>query len=406
MAELEYWLWLTTRKGLGPAGALTVIDHFITPERAYYGEQEDYDALPLPPHVRQSLLDKSMDGANKILGDCDRLGVRVMTFQDADYPQRLRQIETPPVVLYIRGRTFRFDEEPAIAVVGMRKCSQVSQVRAERFGMELAANGALVVSGIAEGIDCSAVRGALKGGGPVVSLLAGGVDVPFPWENRFLFEDVAAAGALISEYPPGTPHKGSHFDPRNRILSGLCLGVLAVECKPSGGTMLTVNHALNQGREVYAVPVGLDEQCARGTNWLIKERRAKLVEKAEDILEDFVELFPVKLAGLAPLPRPVAEARLSARLEDKPAPEVREKTESPSPARESVPREQQKSRFTDDELAILAAAEKTALTADELVEKTQIPAKRVLSALTMLQVQGAVEERPGRRFYALVELEN
>lgn len=406
MAELEYWLWLTTRKGLGPAGALTVIDHFITPERAYYGEQEDYDALPLPPHVRQSLLDKSMDGANRILGDCDRLGVRIMTFQDADYPQRLRQIEVPPVVLYIRGRTFRFDEEPAIAVVGMRKCSQVSQVRAERLGMELAANGALVVSGIAEGIDCSAVRGALKGGGPVVSLLAGGVDVPFPWENRFLFEDVAAAGALISEYPPGTPHKGSHFNPRNRILSGLCLGVLAVECKPSGGTMLTVNHALDQGREVYAIPVGLDEQCARGTNWLIKERRAKLVEKAEDILEDFVELFPVKLAGLAPLPRPVAEARLSAQLEDKPAPEVRERAEPAPPDRERVPLSQQKSRFTDDELAILAAAEKSALTADELVEKTQIPAKRVLSALTMLQVQGAVEERPGRRFYALVELEN
>ena len=271
--------------------------------------------------------------------------------------------------------------------------------------MELAANGALVVSGIAEGIDCSAVRGALKGGGPVVSLLAGGVDVPFPWENRFLFEDVAAAGALISEYPPGTPHKGSHFNPRNRILSGLCLGVLAVECKPSGGTMLTVNHALDQGREVYAIPVGLDEECARGTNWLIKEGRAKLVEKAEDILEDFVELFPAKLAGLAPLSRSVAEARLSTPVEDKPAPEVREKAEPAPPTREIIPREQQKSRFTDDELAILAAAEKTALTADELVEKTQIPAKRVLSALTMLQVQGAVEERPGRRFYALVELE-
>ena len=405
MAELEYWLWLTTRKGLGPAGALTVIDHFITPERAYYGEREDYDALPLPPHARQSLLDKSMDGANKILGDCDRLGVRVMTFQDADYPQRLRQIEVPPVVLYIRGRTFRFDEEPAIAVVGMRRCTQVSQIRAERFGMELAANGALVVSGIAEGIDCSAVRGALKGGGPVVSLLAGGVDVPFPWENRFLFEDVAAAGALISEYPPGTPHKGSHFNPRNRILSGLCLGVLAVECEPGGGTMLTVNHALEQGREVYAVPVGLDENCARGTNRLICERKAKLVEKAEDILEDFVELFPVKLAGLAPLPRPVAEARLSARLEDKPAPETRKKAEPAPSDRERVPLSQQKDRFTDDELAILAAAARTALTADELVEKTQIPAKRVLSALTMLQVQGAVEERPGRRFYALVELE-
>lgn len=405
MAELEYWLWLTTRKGLGPAGALTVIDHFITPERAYYGEREDYDALPLPPFARESLLDKSMDGANKILGDCDRLGVRVMTFQDAGYPQRLRQIGVPPVVLYIRGKTFRFDEEPAIGVVGMRRSTQAGRARAERFGMELAANGALVVSGIAEGIDCCAVRGALKGGGPAVSVLAGGVDVPFPWENRYLFEDVAAAGALISEYPPGTPHKGSHFNPRNRILSGLCVGVLAVECESTGGTMLTVNHALEQGREVYAVPVGLDEQCARGTNRLIRERKAKLAERAEDILEDFAELFPAKLAALAPLSRSVAEARLSAPREDKPVPEPPKKAESAPSARELIPREQQKSRFTDDELAILAAAARSALTADELVEKTQIPAKRVLSALTMLQVQGAVEERPGRRFCALVELE-
>ena len=405
MAELKYWLWLTTRKGLGPAGALALIDYFTTPERAYYGDREDYESLPLSPLTRESLLDKSMDGADRILGDCDRLGVRLMTFQDADYPQRLREISVPPAVLYIRGRAFRFDEEAAIGVVGMRRCTQVSQVRAERMGMELAADGALVVSGIAEGIDCCAVRGALKGGGPAVSVLAGGVDVPFPAENRYLFEDVAAVGALISEYPPGTPHKGSHFKPRNRILSGLCLGVLAVECETQGGTMLTVNHALEQGREVYALPVGLDEKCARGTNRLISEGKARLVEGAGDILSDFADLYPAKLARLAPLARPVAEARLSA---DKPAPErpeTAERGEEKRPGRERVPKEKQQQRFTDDELAILAAAAETALTADEIVERTQIPARRALSALTMLQLQGAVEERPGRRFFALVELE-
>lgn len=405
MAELKYWLWLTTRKGLGPAGALALIDYFTTPERAYYGDREDYESLPLSPLTRESLLDKSMDGADRILGDCDRLGVRLMTFQDADYPQRLREISVPPAVLYIRGRAFRFDEEAAIGVVGMRRCTQASQVRAERMGMELAADGALVVSGIAEGIDCCAVRGALKGGGPAVSVLAGGVDVPFPAENRYLFEDVAAVGALISEYPPGTPHKGSHFKPRNRILSGLCLGVLAVECETQGGTMLTVNHALEQGREVYALPVGLDEKCARGTNRLISEGKARLVESAGDILSDFADLYPAKLARLAPLARPVAEARLSA---DKPAPErpeTAERGEEKRPGRERVPKEKQQQRFTDDELAILAAAAETALTADEIVERTQIPARRTLSALTMLQLQGAVEERPGRRFFALVELE-
>ena len=406
MAELKYWLWLTTRTGLGAVGALSVLDCFTTPERAYYGEREDYDVLNLPPFVKNSLMDKSMDEANRILGECDRLGIRIMTFQDADYPQRLRQIADPPVILYIKGKSFHFDEEAAIGVVGARKSSVKSRERAERFGMELASSGALVVSGIAEGIDSSAITGALRGGGPVVSLLAGGADKIFPRESRFLYEDVAAAGALISEYPPGTPHKGDHFNPRNRILSGLSLGVLAVECEPAGGTMLTVNHALNQGREVFAVPIGLDEQSARGTNRLIHDCKAKLVENARDILEDFVDLFPAKLSALAPLSPEVARARLSG--EDKPqavqkAP--KEQKEAPAPSREVVPRDQQKSRFTDDELAILAAASKAALTADEVVEKTQIPAKRVLSALTMLQLQGAVEERPGRRYYALVELE-
>lgn len=405
MAELKYWLWLTTRKGLGPAGALAALDHFITPERVYYGGREDYEALPLTPFARQSLLDKSMDEPNQILGDCDRLGLRIMAFQDADYPQRLRQIAVPPVVLYIKGKVFRFDEEPAIAVVGMRKCSLRGRERAERFGMELASSGALVVSGIAEGVDCHAVRGALKAGKPAVSVLAGGVDMEFPYENRFLYQDVAAAGALISEYPPGTPHKGDHFNPRNRILSGLCLGVLAVECEPAGGTMLTVNHALDQGREVFAVPIGLNEQSARGTNRLIHDCKARLVENAGDILEDFVDLYPAQLSALAPLSPEVARARLSVENTQASPKASRERKEPPSPDREMVPKGRQKSRFTDDELAILAAASKAALTADEVVEKTQIPAKRVLSALTMLQLQGAVEERPGRRYYALVELE-
>ncbi len=403
MADLEYWLWLTSRKGLGPVGALAVLDHFGSPERAYYGARADYEVLALPPFVQSSVLDKSMDEPNRILGDCDRLGLRIMTFQDADYPQRLRQIGDPPVVLYIKGKTFRFDEEAAVAVVGMRKCTAASRTRAERFGMELAAGGALVVSGIAEGIDSCAVMGALKSGKPVVSMLAGGVDRIFPAENRYLYEDVAAAGALISEYPPGTPHKGDHFKPRNRILSGLCLGVLAIECEPTGGTMLTVNHAMEQGRDLFAVPIGLDEKAARGTNQLIRDFKAKLVERGEDILTEYVSRFPAKLAGQAALPPTVAQARMSVKR-DKP---VREPPRPEAAAsREVVPKSQQKSRFTDDELAILAATANTALTADEVVEKTGIPAKRVLSALTMLQVGGTVEEQPGRRFCALVKLED
>ena len=409
MADQKYWLWLTSRKGLGAAAALAVLDHFTTPERAYYGGKEDYAPLPLPPYAKNSLLDKSLDEPNRILGECDRLSVRIMTFQDSDYPQRLKQIDVPPVVLYIKGKTFRFDEEAAIGVVGMRRCTAKSRERAERAGMELASSGALVVSGIAEGIDSCAVTGALKAGKPVVSMLAGGVDRVFPKESRYLYEDVAAAGALISEYPPGTPHKGDHFNPRNRILSGLCLGVLAVECEPRGGTMLTINHALTQGREVFAFPIGLDEQAARGTNRLIRDYKARLVENARDILINYVEQYPTKLAAIAPLSPKVVQARMSEQKDKLTAEPARpEEISQPAPAarRERIPRSQQKARFTDDELAILAAVAKSSLTADEIVEKTQISARYVLSALTMLQVEGALEEQPGRRFCALVELEN
>ena len=264
MAALKYWLWLTNLEGMDAVGALTVLDHFVTPERAYYADPEEYELLPLRPGLSQALLDKGMDGAERILEACERLGLRVMTFQDADYPQRLRALADPPAVWYILGRTFHFDEAAAIAVVGTREPSGYGRVAAEKLGLELSAGGALVLSGIAEGLDACAIRGALNGGGPVVSVLAGGVDMIFPPKHGYLYADVAAKGALISEYPPGTKHRGYHFPRRNRILSGLSLGVLAVECRPFGGTMSTVNHALEQDRDVFAVPGAIDAPMSEG----------------------------------------------------------------------------------------------------------------------------------------------
>ena len=410
MSALKYWIWLASRRGLGPAGALTVLDYFVTPERAYYAGREEYEVLPLLPSQRRSLADKSLDQAERILGDCDRLGLRIMTFQDADYPQRLRALADPPMVLYIRGRVFRFDEEAAIGVVGARDPTPYGEKWAERFGLELASGGALVVSGIAKGLDTCAIKGALKAGGPVVSVLGGGVDVPYPPQNRYLHEDVAAAGALISEYPPGTENVGSHFPQRNRILSGLCLGVLAVECRPFGGTMSSAQCALDQDRDLFAVPGALDAPMSEGTNLLI-QRGAKLVTCGRDILEEYWDRFPEKLKGSAPLTPEAARERLEdldRRREEPPAavPEAGPaEAPAPAPARELVPRGEQKTRFTDDQIAVLAAMEDKVRSADQLVDLTQIPTKRVLSALTMLLVQGAVEEHPGKRFSALVELE-
>lgn len=413
MAALNYWLWLTGRKGIGSAGLLTLLDHFGGPERVYYASEEELEQLSLNAAQREALLDKDLSRSDAILGECERLGVQIMTIQDADYPQRLRAIADPPAVLYIRGRAIRFDEEAAIAVVGARTPSVYGQRWAERFGLELADGGAVVVSGIAEGLDSCALRGAMKAGGTVVSVLAGGVDVPFPRQNRYLYEDVAASGALISEYPPGTPHLGAHFIQRNRILSGLCLGVLAVECRPFGGTMSTVSHALEQNRDVFAVPGSLDAPMSEGTNLLIRQG-AKLVTCGRDILEEYWGRFPGKLGRAAPMTPEAVQERLDDLRNTRrvAAPKLREAASGEKPpkavsgsGREIIPRQEQKRRFTDDELALLAAVSRESRTADELVELTQIPAKRVLSALTMLQVQGAMEERPGKRFYALVTLE-
>ena len=414
MAALKYWLWLTSRRGMDSVSALKVVECFGSPERAYYAEDSEYSQLPIRPALKKSLTDHSLDRAEEILADCERLDLRIMTIQDADYPQRLRQIADPPVVLYIRGKVFDFDRECAIGVVGTRTPTTYGEKYARRFGLELSSGGALLVSGIAEGLDSCAIRGALKGGGPVVSVLAGGVDVPFPPQHRFLYEDVAAVGALISEYPPGSPHRGFHFLRRNRILSGLSLGILAVECRPYGGTMSTVGHALEQDRDVFAIPGALDAPMSEGTNRLIQQG-AKLVTCGRDILCEYWDRFPEKLAPSLPLTPEAAQARLegleqgreengqTAPPPEQQAPEPQATQQEPD--REFIPRQVQRDRFTDDELAILYALADKELPADEVVELTQIPARRVLSALTMLQVQGTVEEHPGRRFSSHVELE-
>lgn len=410
MTALKYWLWLTTRRGLDTRDALTLLDHFVTPERIYYADAEEYEWLDLRPNRRQALQDKNLEIPEKILGDCERLGLHIMTIQDADYPQRLRQLSDPPLVLYIKGRMFHFDEEAAIAVVGARQATPYGEKYAEQFGMELTAGGALVISGMAEGLDSCAIRGALKAGGPVVSVMAGGLDIPFPPRNRYLMEDVAAVGALISEYPPGTPHLGYHFPRRNRVLSGLALGVLAVECRPFGGTMSTVNHALDQDRDVFAIPGALDAPMSQGTNLLIQQG-AKLVTKGTDILEEYQDRFPVKLSRANSMSDEAARARLEdaqQERERRAAPKQKESAPPPEPdvpQRRKISRAEQKEQLTDDELAILSGLGSKTRTADELVELTQIPTRRVLSAMTMLQVQGLVEEKAGRRFASLVELE-
>lgn len=412
MASLKYWLWLATRKGLGGLGPVRLLERFGTPEQVYFARAEEYNMVDgLSRLGRESLADKELSHTDEILGECGRLGLRVLTLQDADYPERLRQIPDPPIVLYIKGRLPAFDEEAAIGVVGARKPSMYGVQMASKLGYELARGGALVVSGIARGLDTAAIEGALRAGGKVVSVLGGGADVYYPRENRWLYEDVAAAGALITEYPPGTENKGMHFPIRNRIISGLCLGVVAVECEQRSGTMSTMNRALEQDRDLFAVPGAVDAPMSQGTNLLIQQG-AKLVTNGNDILCEYRDRYPAKLAPRVMEEDDVKRQRLESvdgRQQHEfsaPAPAAEVAKPEPADKREVLSVNEAKTRFTDDGLAVLIALDDKSRCVDELVEQTQVPVRRVTSALTMLQLGGAVEERPGRRFVSCIRLKN
>lgn len=401
MASLKYWLWLATRKGVGVQGMHTVLDHFGTPERAFFADPAECELLP--SGLGRAIQDRSMTEVERVLADCDRLGIRIMTLQDADYPERLHQLEDAPCVLYLKGKIPNLDEEVAVGVVGTRQASEYGKTVAKRLGLELVRGGAVVVSGIAAGIDACAVRGALQAGGTAVCVLGGGIDVPYPWENRFLYEDVAASGLLISEYPPGTENRGSHFPVRNRIISGLSLGIVVVEAREFGsGAMITADKALEQNRDVFAVPGNVDAIHSRGCIRLIQQG-AKPVLCAEDILEEYRDRYPARLK-VNRMSAKEEKERLEAIVEPAPT-SVRQKTpvDKEKDKEYSVIKRPADS-FTDDELALIHAMQGKPCQADELVERTQIPARRVLSALTMLQIAGCVAEKPGKRFVCLVEL--
>lgn len=410
MSNLKHWIWLTHRKGLAGQNAVRVLEHFGTPEQACFADRGAYEMMDgLPEETLRSLEDKRLDGADRILGDCDRLGIRLLTIQDATYPERLAAIYQPPMVLYWKGKQIAFDEEVAIAIVGTRSATPYGVQVAAQLSAGLTRSGALVMSGIAQGIDAAAIRGALKAGGPVVSVLGGGIDVIYPKYHRELYEDVAAVGALISEYPPGTEPLGTHFPIRNRIISGLSVGVIAVESARYGGTLHTVSHALDQNREVFAVPGPVGASESEGTNRLIQEGVAKLILNEDDVLCEFMDRFPGKLRLMWPMEPEAERQRLEGAAIVPPQSEPRKtknagKTASQKEKEEYLLWADCKDKLTDDQRELLLSMGGGTFLADDLVERTQIPARRVLSALTLLQIQGYVLEESGKRFKAAVKL--
>ena len=294
MSNLKYWLWLTSLREPRNTEKRELLRRLGGPERLYYAEEEELALTGLGRRGVEALADKSMDAAERILERCDSLGLRILTMEDTEYPQRLKSVYDPPLLLYVQGRLPQFDDECAVAVVGTRTCTPYGELSAEKLSFAMAKQGALILSGLAKGIDAAAHRGALRAGGCTVGVIAGGHDIVYPPSSRYLYEDVAAAGAILSEYPPGTEHRGSHFPVRNRIISGLSVAALVVEAPVRSGALITAHTALEQGRDVFAVPGPIDAPMSAGCIQLLREG-AGIAAESGDILLHFESRFPGKL---------------------------------------------------------------------------------------------------------------
>ena len=391
MSALKYWVWLAECRGVSNQAVLALLRHFGSPEDVFYADTGEILLTEgITREQAKALEDHKLDKADKILADCQRLGLRILTIQDAEYPGRLQNIYDPPCLLYVKGRLPAIDETAAVAVVGTRDCTPYGVACAEKLGYGLASGGAVVVSGLAKGIDAAASRGALRAGGVTVGVVGNGLDVHYPYESRYLYEDIAAAGALLSEYPPGTEPAGSHFPARNRIISGLSLATLVVEAPERSGALITAETALEQGRDVFAVPGPIDAPASVGCNRLIRDG-AGLVSDAWDILREYAGRFPEKLKQEEAREQPAVLGY-----------QARQKSE-PKPVPPSL--DMKKSDLTDDQLALLRAMsdEEPALV-DDLIEQTGIPTRRVLSALTLLEMEHMVTQHSGKRYTRAVTL--
>ena len=402
MAALKYWGWLTTLPGLGQRTKLQLLEHFASPEEIYFAPEEE---LLLAEGVTKTqcalLADKSLDRAEKVLEDCAKDGQFLLTMDDAAYPARLRNIYDPPLLLYGKGSLPLFDEEVAVTVVGTRSCTPYGVKAASELGYELAKQGALLVSGMAKGIDGEALRGALRAGGFTAAVLGGGADVVYPAANRRLYEDIAATGVILSEYPPGTEPRGEHFPVRNRLLSALSVATLVVEAPERSGALITAATALEQGREVFAVPGPFDAPMSRGCNGLIREG-AGLVCEAWDVLSFYESRYPHKLrllrAKLPPLPKGAPETESG-----EPAKPVEEAP--PAPALPVLDISQDPGGLTDDQIAVLSVLHTDIPTlTDDAAILADLPVRRVLSALTVLEIDGYVCRQGARSFLRTVEL--
>jgi len=344
---------------VGPVTARQLISGFGSPDKVFSADLHDLLTMPGMTKARAGSIRKfsGWDEVEKQVRTMEKKGISALCYGDTGYPDILREIPDSPVVIYIKG-DYNSDDRYAIAVVGSRKYSPYGETVATRISSELAASGFTIISGMARGIDTFAHRSALSAGGRTIAVLGSGLDVYYPAENRGLMQKIAGSGCAMSEFPPGTPPNRENFPRRNRLISGLAMGVLVVEAAEASGSLITASIALEQNREVFAVPGNIISKTSAGSNMLIRQG-AKMVLQSEDIME---ELAPA-LKGF-----------------------IRSET------RKAV-------ELTAEEQAICSCLTREPVHIDIFSRGIELPVHKILDILLSLELKGVVRQSDGKRFY-------
>jgi DNA processing protein len=370
------WVELNMTPGIGPRAAAKLLERFGSAGAVYSATRSELEHLRLPPEAVDTIIARDLQAtAEAEIDAVKRLGGDILLLDDGVYPSSLREIYDPPIVLYVKGAWSECLDQPCIGVVGSRRCSTYGQNSASMLARDLAQRGVTIVSGLARGIDAAAHRGALEAGGRTVAVLGTGLDEIYPRDHAKLAAEILAqGGALVTQFPLKTPPVSENFPYRNRIISGLSLGIVVVEAAENSGSLITARLAMEQNREVFAVPGNITSRNSFGTNYLIKGAGAKLVQQWQDVA---TELPPQVAAKL--LPPPVGaknkDATIAQRLSLVP--------EGLSTTETSVFK-----LLTPDSPAHV----------DWLVDKSKLPVSQLTAALLSLEIRDLVRALPGRCF--------
>lgn len=367
------WIALNMTPGVGPRAATKLLERFGSADGVFHARRTELEELRLKPETIESLLkDEFRDKAAAELEEVKRLGGDVLILDDGSYPAMLREIDDPPPVLYVKGEWQACFDQPSVGVIGSRTCSTYGENASEMLSRDLASRGLTITSGLARGIDAAAHRGAIQGKGRTTAVMGTGIDNVYPRENNGLVREIlAAGGCLVTQFPLGTPPLKDNFPYRNRIISGLSLGVLIIEASERSGSLITARLASEQNREVMAVPGNITSGNSFGTNYLIKSG-AKLVQQWQDVV--------------AELPSEIAASILP--------PKVDEKSETASRQPQLAPAD-----LNDHERAVwslLTPDEATHI--DVLLETSGLSFGDLNSALVSLDIRDLIRVLPGKNY--------